>query len=84
MKWMRPEIIERGHDMMWIRGIWSVLIVGLLVVGAVLVARTFAARSGHNGTPSTSGRPLQILEERFARGEIDEEEFKQRRDLLRS
>jgi putative membrane protein len=83
MKWMRPEIIERGHNLMWIRGIWSLLIVALLVAGAVLIARMFATRPSHDGSRPTSG-PLQILEERFARGEIDEEEFKRRRDLLRA
>jgi putative membrane protein len=83
MKWMRPEMIERGHDLMWLRGVWSVLVVGLLVVGAVLVARTFASRNGGGGSRPSSG-PVQILEERFARGEIDEEEFKQRRETLRS
>jgi putative membrane protein len=80
---MRPQFIEHGHHLMWLGGIWFVLVVGLLVLGAVLVARTFANRPGQGGSRPTSG-PLQILEERFARGEIDEEEFRSRRAALKS
>lgn len=38
---------------------------------------------GHDHHPATNRPdPLRILDERFARGEIDEEEYKQRRALL--
>lgn len=32
---------------------------------------------------SAGGEPMRILDERFARGEIDEDDYQRRRDLLR-
>lgn len=67
----------------WLGPLFVLLVFGLLVVGAVLVTRTIVnSRGATPSAPAASG-PLRILEERFARGEIDEEEFKRRRDILR-
>ena len=54
--------------------IW-VLIIGLVVV----LVRTFAG-----GSPSSGGgkSARQILDERFARGEIDQREYEEKRHLL--
>lgn len=56
---------------------------GLLVVAAVVVGIVFLVRSLSAGSvrPGRS-RALEVLEERFARGEIDREEFEQRRRAL--
>jgi putative membrane protein len=51
---------------------------GLVIAGLVLGVR-WLVRQGHGGQPD---RALQILRERYARGEIDKEEFEaRRRDL---
>jgi putative membrane protein len=55
------------------------IVVAMIVAGAVLIARSLAQRTSHAG----SSGPLQILEERYARGEIDEDEFRKRREVLR-
>ena len=53
---------------------------GLITGGIVLLVRAIDRRGERpSGDDRTPGR---ILEERFARGEIDEEEFKHRRELL--
>ena len=55
----------------------------LLLIGIVLIV-VWAARGapgGGGGAPPTS-RALDILDERFARGEIDEEEYRKRRRAL--
>jgi putative membrane protein len=67
----------------WGFGMVLVMLVSLvlIVVGVVFVVRSF---SEGGGTPSRSGgsRALDILDERFARGEIDREEYEERRRTL--
>ncbi|MEC5382035.1 hypothetical protein VSX64_14270 [Aurantimonas sp. C2-6-R+9] len=57
---------------------WGGLIV--LIVLAVRWAGSGASQGG--GSPSSTKRGLDILCERFARGEIDRQEFEERRSLL--
>lgn len=60
---------------------------GLLIVAGVAVWRA-ADRRGRadpgNRTESGDRTPQQVLDERFARGEIDEDEYRRRREVLRS
>jgi putative membrane protein len=52
-----------------------------LVVGAVALALRWGGATWHAGGPPPR-KPLDILKERFARGEIDKDEFEERRKLL--
>ncbi len=80
-----------GHGHMmgggWIFGpIMMILFVALIVAVVVLVVRWLGGMGGAGGGAAQAERPkaaLDILEERFARGEIDKEEFEQRRQTLR-
>lgn len=58
---------------------------GLVIWGVVALVRSGSNGSGGNGSSgSATGRDAeQILRERFARGEIDVEEFERRREFLR-
>ena len=80
-----------GHPHMWDGGgwwmllgpLWMLIILGVLIAGIVLLVRWLGGGpvvGGHG--PAASSRALDILKERFARGEIDEEEFEKRRRLL--
>lgn len=67
-------------------GILWLLIIGAIVVIAVLLVRDRGLGGGSATGPSTrrdqDKTPLEILEIRYAKGEIDEEEYeKKRRDL---
>jgi putative membrane protein len=76
----------------WGGGWWAVMtllwlaflaLIALIVFGAVLIARSFWER-GRGGHRTESNRALDILDERFARGEIDHQEYEERRRALAS
>ena len=79
-----------GPHMMWGDG-WAGWIFGplmmLLVIAGIIAAVVIIARSiGHSAHASpgpAGGRdPIDILKERFARGEIDKDEYEERRRVL--
>ncbi len=82
-----------GH--MWGEGMWGGMIFGpllmiffiaLLVGVIVIVVRWLAGSSlgGYLPPPRAESNALDILKERFARGEIDKDEFDERRRALES
>ncbi len=58
-------------------GFWA-----LLIFGGLAVFRSL--RRDDNRTPQSLADAEQLLDERFARGEISADEYQQRRELLRS
>ncbi len=61
----------------------SLLFLALIVVGVVFVVRSFS--EGGRAQPRREGnRALDILDERFARGELDQKEYEERRRILTS
>jgi putative membrane protein len=60
-----------------------ILFVALIVGVVVLVVRWLGAPGAGRAQGRAEKTPLDILEERFARGEIDKDEFEQRRQVLR-
>jgi putative membrane protein len=65
---------------------WVLMCVGMIafwavVIGAIWYAVTHATRGEQ---PTRERSPEQILDERFARGEIDADEYATRRDALHS
>ena len=64
-------------------GDWSVVMM-IVVWGAIAVLAVVALVWGGGRGPSTrSASALEILDQRFARGEISAEEYRRRRDTLR-
>lgn len=61
-------------------GLMMFLVWGAIGVLIVLGVRWFRARSEANSR--SRRKALEVLEERFARGDIDEEEFRQRKNAL--
>lgn len=66
-------------------GGWLVMLLGMVVFWALVVwAVVVLFRDGHSaGTRPANHDPLDILGERYARGEIDESEYRARADVLR-
>ncbi|WP_246021455.1 SHOCT domain-containing protein [Arthrobacter echini] len=88
---MRSTIMMNGGGMggmglMWIFGL--LMLVGVIVLIVVLV-KALSGRSpntvGHDnnrGPVTGPGRARQILEERYARGELSTEEYRERLRIL--
>lgn len=65
-----------GGGVMWI--FWILLIAGIVFIMLNMT-------KGNNNKPSIENdSPLEILKKRYARGEIDEEEYERRRKELES
>ena len=65
---------------MGLGGIFMIFFWMLIVIGIVAVAKWL---SSSNGLGDSSKRPLEILQERYARGEITRDEYEQmRQDLV--
>lgn len=60
--------------------LWMLLFWGGVIVLVVWAVRAIA--DGGRRREDEGNRAIQILEERFARGEIDQEELEQRRSTL--
>ena len=75
-----------GHGHMWggwvLGPIMMILFVALTVAVVVLVVRWLGGVGGAPARGPGSETALDILEKRFARGEIDKEEFEARRQAL--
>jgi putative membrane protein len=69
-----------GMGWMWI---WPIVVlIGLLVLG--FGAWRLAQGAGGSRTGADAGSSARrILDERYARGEIDDEEYRRRRDAMR-
>ena len=90
--WAQPGAGPYGPEMMWGYG-WFHMLFGsfmmIVFIGGIIVLVVLAARwlggLGHGGgtPPAPSAKtPLDILKERYARGEIDRQEFEERRRVL--
>lgn len=74
-------------------GLGELLLVGLLMLvflGGVIALAFLAIRGVRNSagqaageSGSSSGNPMEILKQRYARGEIDREEFQRMKDDLK-
>ena len=63
-----------------------VLFWGLVIFGIVALVRYLGGTRDATGSTPAAGRqtpPEEMLAERFARGEIDDDEYQRRRELLR-
>ena len=82
----------QGRDWMW-HSSWGwghmvfgmammILFWGAIILLIVLLVRWLSGTGLQHQLPPAQRTPLDILKERFARGEIDKEEYEERRKLL--
>ena len=65
-----------GWDSWWWMPLGMLLFWIVVVVAIVLIVRAFAA-------PRSARTPDAVLDDRYARGEIDDEEYRRRRATMR-
>jgi putative membrane protein len=74
------------HGSSWGGWIWMMLLMvvfwGLVIVAVVALFRGTRNSGTPNGTAWREPDPLELLDNRFARGEIDSEEYHSRREAL--
>ena len=68
-----------GFGMIFMMVFWVLAIVGLIFIVKWLIQ---AATGQKGNVDNNSSRAIEILKERFARGEIDKAEFEAKRELL--
>jgi len=71
-----------GYGHMMFGGLLMVIFWGSIIVLAVLAVRWFAGNNNQREAQLPRQTPLDILKERFARGEIDKKEYEERRKTL--
>jgi len=70
-----------GHPILWI--LVAGIVIALIVAAAVALVRHYSVQSGQSAMPTAASSAEELLAQRFARGEIDEDEYRRRRDALR-
>ena len=83
--WHMGRWMMGGWGMGWLGMIFMVLFWGLIIAGVVSLIRWLIQSTGSTRNNSDNIRPkaIDILKERYARGEIDRNEFESmKRDIL--
>ena len=85
--WAQPAGPPYGPDMMWPGGWYGMMFLGpvmmlLFIAAVVVLAVRWLGGTGGAAPRASQSRALDILKERFARGEIDQDEFEKRRRVL--
>ncbi|MDE3176940.1 MAG: SHOCT domain-containing protein [Pseudomonadota bacterium] len=82
---MGPYMMEwmGGGYGMFFGPLFMILVLAVVIAAAVVIVRALSGPSHWPPSPAPGGRTaLDILKERYARGEIDKNEFEERRRTL--
>lgn len=75
-----------GHmmfdDGFWLWGLFGSLFMIAFWAGIIFLIVALVRRGSSRGATTSRGSALRILEERYAKGEIDRDDFVERRKLL--
>lgn len=71
-----------GWGMDWGMGWWWIIGIIVIIVVIWMVVKTMSRTKDTNNLPGSKSA-LEILKERYARGEIDKHEFEERKKVLK-
>lgn len=69
-----------GGAWMWVVG--GLIVVGVVILVVVLIRNSTAATTVGTTSAAVTSTPRQILDERYARGELTSEEYRERIETL--
>ena len=78
---MWPGMMGGGYGMAWPMMIFMLLFWGAVLTGIIILIRWIFSKGGP-GVTHTSETALDILKKRYARGEIEQEEFAEKKRVL--
>ncbi|MBE0428165.1 MAG: SHOCT domain-containing protein [Nitrospirae bacterium] len=79
---MGPGMMGWGYGMAWL---WTIIIIAFwvtVIVGIIFLIRWLALSTKQRGEVKSEDSALEILKKRYARGEINKEEYEERRRNL--
>ena len=71
-----------GFGWWWLMPIFFILFWGLIIWGIVALVRGLSGSRGSDSTPPTVDSALEVLKKRYARGEINKEEYDEKKHDL--
>ncbi|WP_208598417.1 SHOCT domain-containing protein [Desulfatiglans anilini] len=83
---MGPGMMD-GWGMGWFGGIFMIALWVLILVGLIFLIRWLVHKTRSESRPASEDGPsraLDILKERYARGEIDRQEFEEKKTHIQS
>jgi putative membrane protein len=81
--WQMGPGMMGGWGMGWFGGIFMIIFWILILVALVFFIKWLVQSTGRGQTgPAAGNRALEILKERYARGEIDTAEFEEKKKVL--
>jgi putative membrane protein len=85
MRWWESAWSSNAWDgtmpwLMFLPMLWPIVVIGAIIFAAMLVIRDVRTTAGRR--IPTAPTPVEILRERFARGEINQAEYEEKRRVI--